>query len=726
MNNKDKRNNIPYEKEPPLIPIGTDAYALWDRLPYQKLNVRAYMKATYDRTGFNRGANGGFYLYQESDTFNTVVDERGSGCLYFVRSNHFHGSPWHYEIDGEDFLLKESGTDDPVDAPQKHPDPHFIPEDLFPAPMNQTWNRSAGGDLMQTPLPFTSSFRFALSRTFYGTGYCILHKYPKGFANTSRPLKAWDRKPPDDQALALLSKAGGDIAPVECIIGKEGMLSLQNGETSRFARLQEGPCMIRGISFSIPEANAYDFGKARLRVTWDDSAYASIDTPVSMFFGVGHIFNKENLEYLHKGLMSNIRYGEGRVYLNCYWPMPFFESARFELVNASGKPIPDIHYTIRFLPYDDPRNHVAYFHATYTDIPEPVEGEYNIMLDTKKVEGGGDWCGTFVGLTYVVTHSGRLMPTVEGDQHFFFDDSNTPQAQGTGTEEFAGGGDHWRWGTRSTLPLYGHPVGRMGGKKEDNPLELLNSAYRFLVADCFPFGKNAVIALEHGVINNSHEHYEGCAYWYGVHEAGLVCTDEVIICDEESMKSHQGTSSQAQAPYRLSSRYDWGPHEDFPMQKEYFPTQSDMVRSTKGVTEFNVTLDPENIGLMLRKKFDYLVNNQCAKVYVQREGQAWAFAGEWYIPGSSTTVFSRPEGKSFTIDELKATEHHVVESERRWREEEFLLPRELTEGAKTIRLRFEFVPIERELYPGYPYPGQNAWSESRYWVYNYKMPHAIL
>ncbi len=719
-------DNKRYSKEPPVIPIGTDAYVHWDMLPYQKLNVRAYMKSTYDRSGFNKGANGGFYLYQESDTFNAVMDERGSGCLYFVRSNHFHGSPWHYEVDGEDFILKESGTDDPVDAPSKNPDPHFIPEELFPAPLNQTWNRSAGGDLMQTPIPFESSLRFALSRTFYGTAYGILHKYPKGFKNTTRPLASWDRKAPDPKAVKLLKRAGGDIAPEECRVAAEGRLSLAEEETAGFVTLAQGPCMIRALSFSVPEEAAYAFGKAFLRVTWDNSTHASVDAPISMFFGVGHLFNKDGYEYLHRGLMSHIRYREGRVWLNCYWPMPFFENAAFELLNHSGEAIPDITYTIRTLPYDGPRNHVAYFHATYTDIPQPVEGEYNVMLDTRKAEGGGEWCGSFVGLTYVVTHSGRLMPTVEGDQHFFFDDSNTPQAQGTGTEEFAGGGDHWRWGTRSTLPLYGHPVGRMGGKKEDNPLELLNSAYRYLVADCFPFGKNAVIAMEHGIINNSREHYEGCAYWYGVHDAGLVLTDEVIVCDEANMRAHRAQSERAQAPYELTSRYDWGPHEDFPMQREYFPAQSDRVRNTLGTTEFDVALDPDNIGLMLRKKFDYFVNNQCAKVYVKRAGQDWAYAGEWYIPGSSTTVFSRPEGKSFTQDEMKPTEHHVVECERRWREEEFLIDRSLTEGADKVRLRFVFEPVERELFPGYPYPGQNAWSECRYWVYNYRMPGAIL
>lgn len=715
-----------YTKDPPPIPLGTDAYVRWDMLPYQKLNVRAYMKGTYDRTGFNKGANGGYFLYQESDTFNTVVDERGCGCLYFVRSNHFHGSPWHYEIDGEDFILKESGTDDPVDATHKYPDPHFIPQELFPAPLNQTWNRSAGGDLMQTPMPFEKSLRFALSRTFYGTGYAIFHRYPMGFENTTRPLRAWDRSPPDPAATALLARAGEDIAPPQCDVAAQGTLALGIGEGACFAALGEGPCTVRALTFSVPEEAAYAFGKATLRVTWDESRCASIEAPVSMFFGVGHLYNKDGLEYLHKGLMSNIRYHDGRVTLSCYWPMPFFESARFELINGQEAEVPAIDFSIRTLPYEGPHNHVAYFHATYTDIPEPVEGEYNVMLDTRRVEGGGDWCGTFVGLTYVVTHSGRLMPTVEGDQHFFFDDSNTPQAQGTGTEELAGGGDHWRWGTRSSLPLYGHPVGRMGGKKQDPPLELLNSAYRFLVADCFPFGKNAVIAMEHGVINNSREHYEGCAYWYGVHDAGLLLTDEVIVCDEGSMRAHNASSTSAQAPYVLSSRYDWGPHEDYPMQREYFPEQRDTVRSTLGTTEFDVTLDADNIGLLLRKKFDYHVNNQCANVYVQRPGEAWAFAGQWYIPGACTTVFSRPEGKSFTEDELKPTEHHVVQANRRWREEEFLIDRALTAGAGSVRLRFEFVPVQRDLFPGYPYPGQNAWSECRYAVYNYKMPHAKL
>ena len=57
--------------------------ACWERWPYQRLGVRAYMKGAYDRTGGNDDrAN---YLYQDSAEFNVTLDEYGPGALYFVR-----------------------------------------------------------------------------------------------------------------------------------------------------------------------------------------------------------------------------------------------------------------------------------------------------------------------------------------------------------------------------------------------------------------------------------------------------------------------------------------------------------------------------------------------------------------------------------------------------------------------------------------------------------------
>src|SRR3982750_3831655 len=94
--------------EPPVIPIGIDAYLHWDQWPLQRIGVRAYMRSTYDRAGGNEGADASHFLYQKADDFNVSLDVEGAGILYFARYNHWHGSPWHYVVDGTDHIVKES------------------------------------------------------------------------------------------------------------------------------------------------------------------------------------------------------------------------------------------------------------------------------------------------------------------------------------------------------------------------------------------------------------------------------------------------------------------------------------------------------------------------------------------------------------------------------------------------------------------------------------------
>ena len=159
--------------EPPTIPIGLDAYRQWDRWPSQRLGARAYMRSTYDRRGGNEGADASHFLYQTADNFNVTLDVEGPGVLYFARYNHWHGGPWHYEVDGTDHIVRETSSADP-----NHPSPNsvFLPQELFPNPLTWTWAITKGADLMWVPLPFEKSFRMAYSRTHYGTGYYIFHQ----------------------------------------------------------------------------------------------------------------------------------------------------------------------------------------------------------------------------------------------------------------------------------------------------------------------------------------------------------------------------------------------------------------------------------------------------------------------------------------------------------------------------------------------------------------------
>jgi hypothetical protein len=370
-----------------------------------------------------------------------------------------------------------------------------------------------------------------------------------------------------------------------------------------------------------------------------------------------------------------------------------------------------------------------------------------VLLDTRQSEGGGDWSGSFVGTSFIFTHQNNLR-TLEGDPRFYFDDSQSPQAYGTGTEEWGGGGDYWG-GLNMTLPFAGHPVGARDLKQAKNDEDKIHSAYRFLLADLMPFGKNAMITLEHGGLNHSTEHYKTVTYWYGAPAASLVKTDQLNVGDAASELAHDYVSPGASKAYEITSRYEWGPdlyltgaagqifhplefrsltQPDLPEATGAnvlmaYPAHTDRGRKSTNRSEFTLKLEPKNFGVMLRRKLDYQFPNQRAKVFIA-DGSSpqklpaesdWKPAGVWYLAGGNTCVYSDAKG------ELGPTEHNVQTSNRRFRDDEFLLPRDLTEGRVAIRVRVEFMPVRRPLFPGHPLP-ELAWAELRYDAYCFVMP----
>jgi hypothetical protein len=94
----------------------------------------------------------------------------------------------------------------------------------------------------------------------------------------------------------------------------------------------------------------------------------------------------------------------------------------------------------------------------------------------------------------------------------------------------------------------------------------------------------------------------------------------------------------------------------------------------------------------------------------------WKPAGAWYLAGANTCVYSDPKG------ELGATQHRVETSNRRFRDDEFLVPRDLTEGHSDIRVRISFTPVRTPLFPGHPV-AELAWSELHYTAYCWVMPN---
>jgi len=711
------------QQTPEPIPVGLDAYRAWDQWPHQRIGMRAYMRSTYDRSGGNEGSDASHFLYQVADDFNVTLDLEGAGVLVFSRYNHWHGSPWHYVVDGIDHIIREGGTQDPI-----HPDPNstFVPSAPFPSPLNETWATTKGADLMWSPIEFEHGFQMAYSRTHYGTGYYIYDQFVPGVP-LSHQIHAWNESTiPDHDVLDLISRSGTDIAPTEGTRRGTGEVDIPKSGSIAVANLK-GRAAIRVLRFSIAREQASAFENVHLRVTWDGRARPSIDAPIALFYGAGTLYNRDDREYLVKAFPVGIRFLHDRVVLSCYFPMPYFKSAKIELVGA-GRALHGVEWWIRTLASDEPKSELAYFHATYRDHPHPTPGEDLVLLDTRDEEGSKEWSGSFVGTSFIFSHDANLT-TLEGDPRFFFDDSLTPQAQGTGTEEWGGGGDYWGRGLTMSLPFAGHPVGPpmpctglVAGPNctsgdppvVTNPDEGIESAYRYLLADLMPFGKNAVIHLEHGGTNESTEHYETVAYWYGLPSPSLVETDRLKIGDAADERSHDYNSPDASAPYTFSSRYEWG--VDSLNGKEIYSEEKDQGRTTKGTSEFRLKLRADNLGVLLRRKLDYSFPDQRAEVFVaDNPGAEWESAGTWYLAGSNTVVYSNPK------QELGPTEHNIESSNRRFRDDEFLLSRELTVGKKDIWIRIKFMPVNRPLFPGNPVADQ-AWSEFEYTAYCFVNP----
>jgi hypothetical protein len=719
---------------PDPIPIAEDAYLQWDKWPMQRIGVRAYMRSTYDRRGGNEAADASHFLYQLADDNNVVHDIEGAGILYFHRTNHWHGSPWRYTFDGKEYIVQETSTADPNKPVAGSV---FMPENLFPNPLTWTWSITKGADLNWVPMPFEKSFRLGYSRTHYGTGYSIWHQFVPG-TKLSHPLKAWDGKtPPDSRVLDLLKKAGTNLLPDRAsreardagLITASGVKSPPNTNVI-FA--MSGKWVIRSIELTVPKSLASEMRKLRIQITWDGRQEPSVDVPLPLFFGAGTLYNRDGRDYLVKALPSWIRYERDEIRLACFWPMPFFKSARIALIGPYFGASSSVKARVTYEPFKGDPAQSSYFHATYRDHPKPERGKDLVLLDTRGIEGSQDWTGSFVGTSWIFSHSANL-GTLEGDPRFFFDDSESPQAYGTGTEEWGGGGDYWG-GLNMTLPLAGHPVGAKDLKSAQNDEDKIESAYRFLLADLMPFGKNARIHLEHGGTNESAEHYETVTYWYGLPGRSLVKTDTLQIGDAASRNAHRWYVSHESPLYQVSSRYELG--VDKLNGKEIYPEHTETGALVTVESEFTLKLDPANLGAMLRRKLDYQYPNQRAEVYIADDDEpkptlvkgkvsdvtvrkppksAFKRAGTWYLAGSNTCVYSNPR------EELGATQHVVQTSNRRFRDDEFLLPLELTKGRKAIRVKIKFTPVNRPLFPGQPVPSQ-AWSEIRYDAYCFVAP----
>lgn len=264
--------------------------------------------------------------------------------------------------------------------------------------------------------------------------------------------------------------------------------------------------------------------KIVLRSWWDGEDQPSIECPIGDFFGIGHGIVKN---FWSLPLQMSPQEGRG---FNCWFPMPFSSSARFEVQNESNSTT-NLYFYIDYERYPQLENGFGRFHAQWRrQNPTPGWGDDNLrfaenhetmweLWRTPNLDGAGNYVileaegkGQYVGCHLDVDCFARTKNDWwgEGDDMIFIDGEPwPPRLHGTGSEDYF---------NTAFCPKEEYCTPYQGltvySGDDDWPWRGKNSIYRFHVEDPIYFETSIRVTIEHGHANNLANDYASTAYWY--------------------------------------------------------------------------------------------------------------------------------------------------------------------------------------------------------------------
>lgn len=294
------------------------------------------------------------------------------------------------------------------------------------------------------------------------------------------------KEDPKGQGPASMLGQGWKVRP--CI-------TLEPGATVTLADIQ-GAGIIQHIWITVdPKA----YRDCLLRFTWDAEKTPSIEVPLGDFFCNGHA-----LRYNVNSLPICVNPSGG---FNCYFPMPFRQSARITVENQRWEAIGGFFYQITYALQPVP-DEAAYLHAQWRRSLTTRECPEHVLLDG--VKGQGHYVGTFMAWTQLSNGWWG-----EGEIKFFMDgDGRFPTICGTGTEDYFCGA--WGFGgqTYSTpflgYPLYSKPEGQVPR----------HGLYRWHILDPIRFKSDLKVTMQAlgwwpgGKFQPLTDDIASVAYWY--------------------------------------------------------------------------------------------------------------------------------------------------------------------------------------------------------------------
>ncbi|TLS49026.1 DUF2961 domain-containing protein [Paenibacillus antri] len=627
------------------MPRGITNMERFDLLPVLRDGVQVRYEGSIDKQG--RNADWDWWLYRERDEW-VIFDVDGPGCIYNFVQHRYPESrepTFRFYFDGEEaprFEIKPSefGSKAPFVAPLA--DAYLGPEDNGRGPIRVV--RSF------VPMPFAKSCRVTTDLRLKGPnkgdggwGHIVYHAY-----DTADEVRTFTGTESYDRLLDMWRNVGSDpkpTAPSDAHAVER--LELRPGESTTVLE-ERGPGSVEAIVAELAHAKPDDLMNVWIRATWDEHADADVECPIGVFFA-------NELGIHPVGVLSHGRRPDGTFYH--YFPMPYWRSARIELVNKGGEPVTFARWetrttTARNALYEEGRT--GYFRSTPYYRAKATHGADSVI---GRIAGRGHLVAGHV--TGVTRKPGLI--SCEGDVRVHIDGIATPQVESDGSESWVCYG----WGFPTPPEM--NPSSAYDGLP-DNPWSMV----RLCSGDWYPFQSELVFGIEAGEFNNQYIRHSGALFYYGVDEPGLTLTDELDIGDPASEGIHSYRTSGSRGYYTLESYYE-GDDDHRSIR--------DTGHEIEGWSEFVATVHPENAGVRLRRRSDQMTGRQKANVYVDG---ALVTERSWYAADRNPY--------------------------KRWLEDEFDVPAAYTSGKSEITIRLEYVQAGET----------RAWNEFYYWIYSLK------
>jgi hypothetical protein len=255
---------------------------------------------------------------------------------------------------------------------------------------------------------------------------------------------------------------------------------IEAGERVVLADL-EGAGTIRHIWITIPPAQPERMRAVRLEVFYDGLAEPSISVPLVDFFGVP--FGRP--VHLVTAL-SAIQEGRG---FNAYFPIPFENGLRFELVNESGGRLL-LYYQIDYTLTSARDREPSYLHVAYRRENPTVQKRDFVIFDG--LRGPGRFLGSVVGIR--VLQDDLFAWYGEGEVKMYLDgDTTHPTICGTGLEDYVG--TAWAMGAHQA-PHQGVPFELRDPARPERRMPDMTSFYRWHLADPVVFRENLRVTIQ--------------------------------------------------------------------------------------------------------------------------------------------------------------------------------------------------------------------------------------